>query len=636
MLRFAYLNRSVPVLWLAFSAAGAHAGYIETLDHTRFDGDVRVTENGTLVISVAEQQHQFSLNQVLKAQLNAPLFEPGTLPKGWRVEEIADVHGTGDETNGTYTLRVTGGHITSSKQQMAHYVYRVLRGDGEVVARIQSVEAANACLAGVMLRDSLDPYGAMAFVGVTPDHHLRFEVREGGWQSISKRDEGIVTLPIWLKLVRERKETEKEPFVTAYRSDDGMKWQPLGQMKLPWRSEPIPEGSDNWQPRIYAGIGITGPGTNTLSTAKMDHVAVIAHGLMGEYFADDRFRVRRFARIDAKIDFAWGYESPGPGIEEDHFSIRWRGKLEPKFSERYRFFFDADNDAELWVNGEKLPRVPFKKERKKEYDIAELSLNKGQKCDIKLEFTEGAGAASVRLGWSTSNQAPQTIRSSHFSYEYDPNVPDDEDRLISTNSLFAKGIWLRSGSYLVGEIVSADDSATRITWPGQKAPLMIPNTKIAHIVFRLNRRGFPLQLAEDHTGIILKNGDFLEGEFKGVNGRSLVVNSLLFGRRSFSLDNTDAVALVLNNYSPQQAPLEIRLMNGSVLRAKGLRLSSDNLLINELTLGEISIRENDIMEIVNTALDSRVLREQPRDRREFSHEGMRFGKRGCVDSGEGF
>src|SRR5215212_11338500 len=99
----------------------------------------------------------------------------------------------------------------------------------------------------------------------------------------------------------------------------------------------------------------------------MDQVAVTARGLLGEYFADGSFRNRRFARADSKLDFDWAYGSPGPGIEEDHFSVRWLGKLEPKFSENYRFYFDADNEAQLWINGEKLPQVAFKKDKPKEY-----------------------------------------------------------------------------------------------------------------------------------------------------------------------------------------------------------------------------------------------------------------------------
>jgi hypothetical protein len=599
---------SIPLLLSVCFALFAKAGQVETLDHQKYQGEVHVAENGALVIRVAgEQQEQVSLEQVRFARVNTPLFEPGTLPKGWRIEDIGNVSGTVDETNSLFTLHVTGGRTgRDSKAQMAEFAYRVMRGDGEVIARVQSVDGKEPCLAGVTLRDTLDPYSALSLLAVTPDHHLRFDYRENGWQPIEKHDCGPVTMPIWLKLVRAQKLKEKDPFVHAWSSRDGTHWQKVGQTKLAWKSEPVPENSDNWQPRLYAGITLTGPGTNQLWSARMDQVAMIAHGLMGEYFADDRFHNRRFVRADEHIDFDWGVGSPGPGIEEDHFSIRWSGKLEPEFSEAYRFYFDADNEAKLWIGGEELPQVAFKTARPKSakipqsYTGRELLLKAGQQYDVKLEFKEGNGAALVRLGWSSPSVPIKTIPSSQLSCAYNANFPDDDDRASITNAIFAKGLWLRNGTYLAGEITACDDSATQIAWPGQKQPLVIPNTKIGHIVLRLSRRGFALSLAENHTGVFVKTGDFLEAEFVGLKGRSLVVNSLLFGRRSFSLDDNNAIALVLNQYAPARARFEIKLMNGSVLRANTIRATRGQVVATDSLLGDIAFPEAELLEILNT------------------------------------
>src|SRR5206468_4024453 len=109
-----------------------------------------------------------------------------------------------------------------------------------------------------------------------------------------------------------------------------------------------------------------------------------------------------------------------------------------------------DNEARLWVDGVELPQVSFKKDR--EYKGRELPLKAGEKYDIKLEFKEGAGAASVRLGWSSPSQPFQTIPAGQLSYEYDPNFPDDGERAASTNAIFTKGLWLRNGTYIAGRI----------------------------------------------------------------------------------------------------------------------------------------------------------------------------------------
>jgi len=79
------------------------------------------------------------------------------------------------------------------------------------------------------------------------------------------------------------------------------------------------------------------------------------------------------------------------------------------------------------------------------------------------------------------------------------------------------------------------------------------------------------------------------------------VNSLLFGRRAFSLENNDAAALVFNNYAPTKEAFEIWLLNGSMFRAKGLRVRGETLLVSDSILGEVPVAQSELLEIINTA-----------------------------------
>ncbi len=561
-------------------------------DHRVYEGKVSVGEAGRLSIQTTNGSVQeVALDQVRIARLKATPGASSGLPSAWHAEDLGQVQGSSSQKESVFALRVSGGTLKDPKQQAVHFVSRLLRGEGQLTARMLGVSGPAPCVAGVMMRENLEPPGGFVLLAVTPDQKLRLLSRDAGWSQLKQRDLGAITFPIWLKLVRE----EKEKRVTAFRSADGTNWQQAGQSPLNCKVEPFPEGSDTWRPKLYAGLAITGAGTEAAASARFDQVVLMARGLLGEYFADDRFRNRRFARPDGKIEFYWGQGSPAPDIPEDHFSVRWTGQVQPKFSENYRFYVDADNDAWLWVNGQELPAVKFNRKEAKE-----VPLKSDRKYDLKLEFKEGAGAASVRLGWSSRSQPLEVIPPSQLSYTYHPGSPDEEaERATTTNAFFVKGLWLRNGSFIAGPIRSADDVVTRIPFAG-RTDFPISSIKVALAVFRPPRRAIPFDAARDRTGVFLKNGDFLDSEFKRLDGRALTVGSVLFGQRTFSLDNGDVIALVLHPCLPLPAPFELRLLNGSVLRIKSLRAAGTSVLAEDTTLGEVAIPEKELLEIRNT------------------------------------
>ncbi|MEM4169199.1 MAG: glycoside hydrolase family 3 N-terminal domain-containing protein, partial [Thermoproteota archaeon] len=52
------------------------------------------------------------------------------------------------------------------------------------------------------------------------------------------------------------------------------------------------------------------------------------HGLKAEYFSNRELKGEPvLTRVDEQVSFNWGTGSPGPGIPEDNFSVRWTGRL---------------------------------------------------------------------------------------------------------------------------------------------------------------------------------------------------------------------------------------------------------------------------------------------------------------------
>jgi len=60
-------------------------------------------------------------------------------------------------------------------------------------------------------------------------------------------------------------------------------------------------------------------------------------GLRGEYYNNMDFSRFQFVRIDPCIDFDWGEGTPDQSIGKDTYSVRWTGKVEPRYSETYTF-----------------------------------------------------------------------------------------------------------------------------------------------------------------------------------------------------------------------------------------------------------------------------------------------------------
>lgn len=130
-------------------------------------------------------------------------------------------------------------------------------------------------------------------------------------------------------------------------------------------------------------------------------------GLLGNYFNGQNFDTAVFNRVDTVIDFNWNSGGPGNGVHNDHFSIRWTGQIEPRYSEQYTFYVTSDDGARLWVNGQEL--VNDWANHSATTNTGTITLSAGQQYDFKLEYYEATGDAEVILEWSSASQNREVI-----------------------------------------------------------------------------------------------------------------------------------------------------------------------------------------------------------------------------------
>ena len=163
-------------------------------------------------------------------------------------------------------------------------------------------------------------------------------------------------------------------------------------------------------------------------------------GLCGEYFDSRKFSKgsRILDRIDPKIAFSFGTESPAPEqIQADRFSIRWEGSVIPPETGRYEFIVRTDQAVRVFVNEEDsnkpLIDATVKSGDKQEYR-ANCTLLGGRAVPLRIEFSKGRQGvakqgqddqnvqAFIELLWRPPYGVPEVIPERCLSPKTSPEV----------------------------------------------------------------------------------------------------------------------------------------------------------------------------------------------------------------------
>jgi len=125
-------------------------------------------------------------------------------------------------------------------------------------------------------------------------------------------------------------------------------------------------------------------------------------GMKGEYFDNMKLSGKPvFTRIDPKIDFSFGTNSPAPGLPEDQFSVRWTGKIVPPHT-IHHIGTSCDDGSRLYIDG-KLVVDDWTEHGEKPISEA-VELMPGKEYEIVLEHFDNSLGATARLTWDISQK----------------------------------------------------------------------------------------------------------------------------------------------------------------------------------------------------------------------------------------
>jgi regulation of enolase protein 1 (concanavalin A-like superfamily) len=182
---------------------------------------------------------------------------PGALPSGWQGEAIgAGVTARASESNGRFSLEASGADIWGTADEFG-FVSRTLDGDGDIVARVDSLAAVDRWTkAGVMIRATSSPSAPHAFMLVSAGKGLAFQRRRAAGGTSYHTDGGAGVAPRWVWLSRRGDRFE------AYEAVDGGAWRLVGADTIV-------------MPRaVLAGLALTGHNGSAVAGATFSSVAV--------------------------------------------------------------------------------------------------------------------------------------------------------------------------------------------------------------------------------------------------------------------------------------------------------------------------------------------------------------------------
>ena len=125
-------------------------------------------------------------------------------------------------------------------------------------------------------------------------------------------------------------------------------------------------------------------------------------------------------RVDPQINNDFTFVSPAPGIVNvENYSVRWTGKVQPRYSETYTFYTNSDDGICVWVNGVKL--IYNWTNHNSTENSGSITLVAGKQYDILVEYYQATGFAVSKLSWSSAHTAKQIIPATQL-------YPGDQER----------------------------------------------------------------------------------------------------------------------------------------------------------------------------------------------------------------
>lgn len=140
-------------------------------------------------------------------------------------------------------------------------------------------------------------------------------------------------------------------------------------------------------------------------------------GLEGEYFANMKLEGEPvLKRNNRKIDFNWD-EKPPKGLNAYEYSVRWTGKLTAPETGTYIFALTGDDGYRLYINNKLI--IERWEDHEPTTTKTELPLESGKSYDIKIEYYQDHGGASIKFEYCKKSDKDPMIEAVELASKSD-------------------------------------------------------------------------------------------------------------------------------------------------------------------------------------------------------------------------
>ncbi len=228
----------------------------------------------------------------------------------WASQDIGEIKAPGSATydKGKMTWTVQGaGYDIFWRADSFQYVYRRLRGDCSIIARIESFDKTDPwAKCGVMIRETREPNSGNVGLFITPNNGVRFQYRPTTGAKTNRIFVVDITTPLWVKL--ERKGNQFSAYYASGKKD------PV------WKTMTEKPQEIALSRTVYVGLAVTSHLPGVLSKARLSNVAVsgIEGGIIDAEILADPEQALQEAYRDLERLGNW---------EEDTQTIKQHGNL---------------------------------------------------------------------------------------------------------------------------------------------------------------------------------------------------------------------------------------------------------------------------------------------------------------------
>ena len=325
-----------------------------------------------------------------------------------------------------------------------------------------------------------------------------------------------------------------------------------------------------------------------------EHASTITtnRGLLATFYSMSDFRGRTVTRVDPTLNFEWTASNPAPGIARTNFSVRWSGMLKADDAEEYTFYVLADEQLRLWIDDKLVidrPNQSWLSENR-----GSLPLAAGEWYPVRLEAISRNGTAVAKFMWSSASITKTNLPASHLL----PSRPSSRPGSSELKDKTPPGIVLRHGAFFAGAVDRASETSLRLSGLLRNTPVSTVN--IARIVCQPLSTAMAARLVPGRSGVLLAKGDFVDGDFRGIQNGEIRLSTILFGLRTFDAKK-EVLAVALREPGKSALAYQIELRDQSRLFSQTIAFEQDALVTQDQVLGTLRVPAEELAEMRRTS-----------------------------------